>query len=183
MNIFEHFGAFWTKKGCKLIKNISKVISRSAIGSQRLTTLSSSRRPMPPLSPQIDRFAGTPVVGRNSAKGSRLATWSASFFLLSPKIGRFSGAPKGLESGAFDFTPPRLSRDFLGNGSVKSETVFGQLLRYSYLTFHKERDRQFKIEYCLKNAYGSSWMYRSNCSLRGGRSSTIISQRISLSIW
>ena len=35
MNIFEHFGAFWTKKGCKLIKNISKVISRSTPRSQR----------------------------------------------------------------------------------------------------------------------------------------------------
>ncbi len=31
MNIFEHFGAFWTKKGCKLIKNISKVISKNSL--------------------------------------------------------------------------------------------------------------------------------------------------------
>ena len=162
MNIFEHFGAFWTKKGCKLIKNISKVMSRSTPRSQRLTTPSSSRRPMPPLSPKpLLELLGAPVVGRNSPQwirsanqsGSffllpppqqsyvgdpivvgrnspqwiRSANQSGSFFLLSPKIGRFSGAPKGLESSAFDFTPPRLSRNWFEIVSGFSRERLGEV--------------------------------------------------------
>ena len=37
--------------------------------------------------------SGAPVVGRNFAKWSRLATWGASFFLLSPKNQQIFGDP------------------------------------------------------------------------------------------
>ena len=101
---------------------------------------------IPPLPHRSKATLGAPG-GFDSAVGNRVLS------ILRPRD--CLGIGSGLSRDWFGFVSG-LSRDFLGNGSVKSETVFGQLLRYSYLTFYKERDRLFKIEYCLKNAYGSS---------------------------
>ena len=108
MNIFEHFGAFWTKKGCKLIKNISKVMSRSTPRSQRLTTPSSSRRPMPPLSPKpLLELLGAPVVGRNSPQWIRSANQSGSFFLLPPPQQSYVGDPEKAWNRVLSILRPR----------------------------------------------------------------------------
>ena len=86
-----------TAKPCRgpRVGSAPRSASRSAIGTQGLTTLSSSRRPMPPLSPKpLLELLGAPVVGRNSPQWIRSANQSGSFFLLPPPQQSYVGGPR-----------------------------------------------------------------------------------------
>ena len=105
----------------------------------------------------VERLACSHKRADVSSKGTPLGevVEVTTFLSLQTNQKHFKGHLEKQPASAFRIYPLVVGQRTHPSGRSENCTILSNI-NLNYLTFHKERDRLFKIEYCLKNAYGSS---------------------------